>query len=120
LGEISWTNTSLKNIPMISSRAEAARYPMYIDNVIVIMSCYLGKAKDWSCLRLWVNPWLNLSSCSSNAGSVQASRFKGFPGICRSFSHLSGLSTGPQRRCSELFNYLKLLETHADTCVYYA
>lgn len=73
---ISWTNISPKDIPTISSTAEAARYPMHIDFFIVIMSCYLGKAKDWSCLRLWVNPWQNLSNCSSSAVSVQTRRLK--------------------------------------------
>lgn len=39
LEDISWTNSSPKDIPMISSTAEAARYPTHKDFFIVIMSC---------------------------------------------------------------------------------
>lgn len=61
------TNTSPKNIPMVSSTAEAVRYPTHIAFFFVIMSCYLGKTKDWNCLRFWVNPWLNPFNCSFTA-----------------------------------------------------
>jgi len=59
---ISWTNTSPEDIPMTSSTAEAARYPVHMD----FLHCHyellsnllaLGKAKNQSCLGPWVNPW---------------------------------------------------------------